>query len=206
MSDVSKQSVIRTYGRYAPFYDMLFGAVQRPGILRMAEAVRTLCSSHILEIGVGTGLALMHYPKTARITGIDLSEDMLQKARERASRLPERNIQLMLMDAEQLQFPDDSFDCVTIPYVLSVTPNPDRLVDEVRRVCRPGGHVVIVNHFGGSRFWWLAERLVRSAASRIGFHSDFDYSRHILKHDWTVLSSKPVNFLGLYRIVVARNE
>ena len=206
MSEVSKQSVIRTYDRYAPIYDVLFGAIQRPGCRRMAEAVHRLEVSHILEVGVGTGLTLPLYPQQAHLTGIDLSEEMLEHARQRAIALPGRDIHLAMMDAERLEFADDSFDCVTVPYVLSVTPNPDRLVAEIRRVCRPGGHILIVNHFSGSRFWWLAERIVRSIADRVGFRSDFDYAHHVLRHDWTVLSVKPINLFGLYRLVVIRND
>ncbi len=206
MSEVSQQSVIRTYDRYAPIYDLLFGAIQRPGCRRMAESVCALEAARILEVGVGTGLTLPLYPEQAHLTGIDLSAEMLEHARQRADQLPNRDIHLAVMDAENLDFEDNSFDCVTVPYVLSVTPNPDRLVAEIRRVCRPGGHILIVNHFSGSRFWWLAERIVRSIADRVGFRSDFDYARHVQRHDWTVLSSKPINLFGLYRLVVIRND
>lgn len=131
---------------------------------------------------------------------------MLEHARRRAEGLPDRDIRLSVMDAEHLQFADDSFDCVTVPYVLSVTPNPDRLVAEIRRVCKPGGHILIVNHFSGNRFWRLAEKATKSFADRIGFRSDFDYARQVLRHDWTVLSSENINRIGLYRLVVIRND
>ena len=205
MSEISPQAVVRTYRFYAPVYDALFGAVLGPGRTRMAKAVSALAPANVLEVGVGTGLALPHYPAGTAVTGIDLSPDMLRRARVVADRLRGRRIDLHEMDAEQLTFEDDSFDCVTVPYVLSVTPDPDRLVAEIRRVCRPGGHILIVNHFSGSRFWWLLERLVRSVADRVGFRSDFDYERHILSHDWHVLSSTPVNLFGLSRLVVIRN-
>ena len=205
MSEISPQAVVRTYRFYAPVYDALFGAVLGPGRTRMAKAVSALAPANVLEVGVGTGLALPHYPAGTAVTGIDLSPDMLRRARVVADRLRGRRIDLHEMDAEQLTFEDDSFDCVTVPYVLSVTPDPDRLVAEIRRVCRPGGHILIVNHFSGSRFWWLLERLVRSVADRVGFRSDFDYARHILSHDWQVLSSTPVNLFGLSRLVVIRN-
>ncbi len=119
--------------------------------------------------------------------------------------MPERHIDLSVMDAERLSFADNSFDCVTVPYVLSVTPDPERLVSELRRVCRPGGHIIIVNHFSGSRFWWLLEQAVRSIADRIGFRSDFSYEHHILSHDWEILTSRAVNLFGLSKLVVIRN-
>lgn len=205
MIDLSTQAVVRAYRFYAPIYDALFGAVLGPGRTQMTKAVSAIDPANVLEVGVGTGLALPHYPAETAVTGIDLSPDMLRRARVVADRLRGRRIDLHQMDAEQLTFEDDSFDCVTVPYVLSVTPDPDRLVAEIRRVCRPGGHILIVNHFSGSRFWWLLERLVRSVADRVGFRSDFDYARHILSHDWQVLSSTPVNLFGLSRLVVIRN-
>lgn len=205
MPDISPNNVVSTYRFYAPLYDLLFGAVLGHGRKRMAHMVRQLEPARILEIGVGTGLTLDQYPQEANLTGIDLSPEMLDRARKRAGEMQGRTIDLHVMDAEALDFDDASFDCVTVPYVLSVTPNPDQLVSELRRVCRPGGHIVIVNHFSGSRFWWLLEQIVRSVADRIGFRSDFDYGRHILSHDWQVESCTPVNLFGLSKLVVIRN-
>lgn len=205
MSDPSKQSVIRTYDRYAPIYDSLFGPIQRAGCVRMAESVAALEPGHILEVGIGTGLTLSMYPERAKVNGIDISPVMLRQAQQRAAGLPSRDIRLAIMDAEQLEFDDNTFDCVAVPYVLSVTPNPDKLVAEIRRVCRPDGHIFIVNHFSGGKLWSLPERLLRSVADKIGFRSNFDYDHHILRHDWTVLSTTPVRLFGLYRLVIIRN-
>lgn len=205
MHEISSQNVVKTYRFYAPLYDLLFGVVLGPGRRHMADAVARLTPASILEVGIGTGLTLARYPEAARCTGIDLSPDMLEHAQRRARELPDRDIELHIMNAEELTFQDATFDCVTVPYVLSVTPDPARLVSELRRVCRPGGHIVIVNHFSGSRFWWLLERAARSLADRIGFRSDFDYHQHILSHDWEVLSARRVNLLGLSKLVVIRN-
>jgi phosphatidylethanolamine/phosphatidyl-N-methylethanolamine N-methyltransferase len=92
-----------------------------------------------------------------------------------------------------------------MPYVLSVTPNPTQLVREVRRVCRKGGTIVLLNHFSGSRAWWLLETLLRPLASRIGFRSEFDFDEHVTRHDWIVSSVVSVNVLGLSRLVTIRN-
>jgi phosphatidylethanolamine/phosphatidyl-N-methylethanolamine N-methyltransferase len=89
--------------------------------------------------------------------------------------------------------------------VLSVTPHPERLVAEIRRVCRKGGTILILNHFSGSRFWWFLERAVRSLANRIGFRSDFCFNEQILKYDWEVQSVRKVNCFGLSRLVTIRN-
>ncbi len=205
MSLPTVHNVTQTYRRYAPFYDRLFGAVLEPGRRRLTEAVQRLAPASILEVGVGTGLTLARYPAGARITGIDLSDPMLDLARERARALPERRIDLHAMDAERMAFADHTFDCVTVPYVLSVTPDPHRLVRELRRVCKPGGRIVILNHFSGGRFWWLLERAARGLADRLGFRSEFSYEAHILAHDWQVESVAAVNLMALSRLVVIRN-
>jgi len=202
---VSEAGVARTYDRLAPLYDTLFGQVLEPGRKRMAQRVRTLQPASLLEVGVGTGLALAGYPAECRIVGIDLSHDMLDRARERAAALPRHQIAIEHMNAERMRFPDGAFDCVTLPYVLSVTPRPAELVREVRRVCKPGGTIIVLNHFSGSRLWWLLERAVRSAAEHVGFRSDFRYDDQILAHDWQVLGVEPVNLFGLSKLVVLRN-
>ena len=202
---VTLESVRRTYGRYAPWYDWIFGAILEPGRRHMSQAVRDLQPRDVLEVGVGTGLTLARYPAAARVTGIDVSTQMLARAQRRAASLPGRHIELLAMDAERMDFADGSFDCVVLPYVLSVTPHPAQLVAELRRVCRKGGHIVVLNHFSGSRFWWWLERCVTSLAGRIGFRSDFSFEEHVLAHDWDVVSVRPVNLLGLSKLVILRN-
>jgi phosphatidylethanolamine/phosphatidyl-N-methylethanolamine N-methyltransferase len=202
----TEKGVVQAYDRYAPLYDRVFGRVLGPGRQLMAEATSALQPASVLEVGVGTGLTLSGYPASTRVVGIDISTDMLERARMRAAAMPERDITLHAMNAERMDFPDGSFDCVTVPYVLSVTPHPDRLVQEIRRVCKPGGSILVVNHFSGSRFWWLMERAVRSVADRIGFRTDFEFERHILSHDWQVVSVQSVNLFGLSKLVVLRNS
>jgi phosphatidylethanolamine/phosphatidyl-N-methylethanolamine N-methyltransferase len=203
---LSAAGVRRAYRFYARHYNMLFGAVLEPGRRALAEAVARLAPRTVLEVGVGTGLTLWRYPPTAAVTGIDLSAEMLAVARRRLARLPGRRIALLAMDAEAMAFPDGSFDCVTLPYVLSVTPDPARLVAEVRRVCRPDGTILILNHFSGSRSWWLLERLLRPAAERIGFRSDFRLDEQVLRHGWEVRAMRKVNLLGLSTLVEIRNR
>ena len=202
----TEAGVVRTYDRFAPLYDRIFGRVLEPGRKLLAEAMSALTPASALEVGVGTGLTLAGYPASTRLVGIDFSPDMLQRAQRRAAALVDRDIALQVMNAERMDFPDNSFDCVTLPYVHSVTPNPPRLVHEIRRVCRPDGVIVILNHFSGSGFWWLMERAVRSAAEHVGFRSDFDYEKHILAYDWEVVSAQKVNLFGLSRLVVLRNR
>ncbi|MEO8719186.1 MAG: class I SAM-dependent methyltransferase, partial [Burkholderiales bacterium] len=168
-------------------------------------SVCALRPATVLEVGVGTGLTLRHYPDSSAITGIDLSEDMIDVARKRLARLPERRVELRTMNAEALEFADGSFDCVTLPYVLSVTPDPDRLCAEVRRVCRKDGTIFILNHFSGNLLWWFLELTVRGAPGRVGFRSDFSFEEQILGRDWQVQSVKKVNIGNLSRLVEIRN-
>jgi phosphatidylethanolamine/phosphatidyl-N-methylethanolamine N-methyltransferase len=205
---VSSIHVVDTYRRYAPFYDRLFGAILEPGRHALAQAASRLPDASplaLLEIGVGTGLTLPLYSPSLEVTGIDISAPMLAKARARAAQIDGRTFDLRLMDGEKLDFPDGTFGCVALPYVLSVTPDPARLVAEVRRVCRKGGTVLILNHFTGSSVWWLLERLARPMADRIGFRSDFDFTQQVLRYDWAVQSVQEVNLLGLSKLVTIRN-
>jgi phosphatidylethanolamine/phosphatidyl-N-methylethanolamine N-methyltransferase len=202
---LSRDAVVRAYRRYAPVYDRIFGGVLDPGRRAMAEAVARAAPPTLLEVGVGTGLMLARYPAATSVVGVDLSEPMLAKARTRAQALAGRSIRLVVMDAEALAFDDGSFDCITVPYVLSVTPDPRRLVAEIRRVCRPGGTILILNHFSGTRFWWLLERAVRPLAGRVGFRSEFSLRTEISRYDWKVERVTDVNLLGLSKLVSIRN-
>jgi len=203
---LSRDVVVRAYRRYAPVYDRIFGGVLDPGRRALADAVRELKPASLLEVGVGTGLMLARYPEATRVVGVDLSMEMLAKASARVPALADRDIRLEVMDAEALTFPDGAFDCVTVPYVLSVTPDPQRLVAEVRRVCRVGGTILILNHFSGSRFWWLLERVVKPVPGEVGFRSDFELAAEISRYDWKVEWMKSVNLFGLSKLVSIRNE
>ncbi len=207
MSPITRQNVESTYNHYAGFYDLLFGAVLQGGRRRMCDAVRGLAPAALLEVGIGTGLTLAQYPAATAVTGIDLSRDMLRHAQRRAAALPGRRIALHCMDAEQLAFEDGTFDCVTLPYVLSVTPEPARLTAELRRVCKPGGDIFVLNHFsGGNAVWAPLERLVSGLAARIGFRSEFPFAPHMQHPDWTVQSVRKVNLLGLTTLVHLKNQ
>ena len=203
---LSRDVVVRAYRRYAPVYDRIFGGVLDPGRRALADAVSELEPASLLEVGVGTGLMLARYPEATRVVGVDLSMEMLAKASARVPALADRDIRLEVMDAEALTFPDGTFDCVTVPYVLSVTPDPQRLVAEVRRVCRVGGTILILNHFSGSRFWWLLERVVKPVPGEVGFRSDFELAAEISRYDWKVEWMKSVNLFGLSKLVCIRNE
>jgi phosphatidylethanolamine/phosphatidyl-N-methylethanolamine N-methyltransferase len=143
---------VRTaYRRWAAIYDQSFGGVSAIARRRTVALVNELPGARVLEVGVGTGLALERYRRDKRITGIDLSAEMLARARARVKRLKLSNVdQLREMDAEATDFPDDTFDIAAAMFVASVVPHPRRLLAEMQRVVREGGHLLFVNHFAAA--------------------------------------------------------
>ncbi|WP_340110079.1 class I SAM-dependent methyltransferase [Pikeienuella sp. HZG-20] len=171
-------AVKASYARWAPIYDKTFGAVTNAGRRKAVGYINGQEGAKVLEVGVGTGLALPHYRPDLHVIGIDFSDDMLKKAREKVRDLGLRQIKgLDQMDARQLSFPDDAFDTVAAMHIVSVVPEPERVVAEMARVCKPGGRIVITNHFSRqSGFLAMIERLSAPFANVLGWHSDFDIS------------------------------
>jgi phosphatidylethanolamine/phosphatidyl-N-methylethanolamine N-methyltransferase len=170
------EAVKAAYRRYARIYDVVFGAVLQPGRRAVLEALNLRPGDRVLEVGVGTGISLPLYPRSVRITGIDVSREMLQKARARVARARLSNVEALLeMDAESMAFPDASFDKVVAMYVVSVVPRPAKLLEELHRVCRPHGDIFIVNHFQSDNpIMGRLERALAGFSSQIGFNPDLD--------------------------------
>ena len=171
---IDEQSVLKAYARWAPVYDWSFGPVADFGRKRAIDVINQR-EGTLLEVGVGTGVALPRYAKHLSITGIDFSPDMLRKARQRKRARRLRNVVgLYEMDASELTFDDNSFDTVVAMYVMTVVPDANKVLRELERVCAPGGEVVIVNHFAqdhGVR--GAVERWMAPAARALGWHPDF---------------------------------
>ena len=204
---VSEKEVIQCYKRYAPFYDWVFGKILQPGRISAIQEISHLNPENILEIGVGTGLMLPMYPSHIPVTGVDISREMLIKAEKKISPNRATTISLLEINGEELPFEDDSFSCIILPYTYSVTPNPERLIKEARRVCKKEtGTIIILNHFSGIKsVWRIFETATKPLAKKIGFNSDFCYKKHIEDINWTVIKSYPVNILSLSRVVVISN-
>ncbi|HZO04054.1 MAG TPA: methyltransferase domain-containing protein [Burkholderiales bacterium] len=170
------EAVKTAYRRYARIYDMVFGAVLQPGRKAVLDALKLKPGDRVLEVGVGTGISLPLYPREVRITGIDVSREMLERARARVARAKLPNVEALLeMDAEAMSFPDASFDKVVAMYVVSVVPRPARLLEELHRVCRPDGEIFIVNHFQSeNRVMGAIERMLGTVSSQIGFDPQVD--------------------------------
>lgn len=192
-------AVTSSYRRWAPVYDGTFGRITRMGRERAVEAVNRR-RGKVLEVGVGTGLSLSAYAPHLEVTGIDYSEDMLARARKRVA--DERLAQvreLRQMDARRLDFPDGHFDTVVAMYLVSVVPEPERVMAEIARVCKPGGQVIIVNHFARDEGWlaWL-ERRFAPMADRLGWHPDFCRSRIMGEPSLQVAEERRMAPLGLF--------
>ncbi|HEX2334364.1 MAG TPA: methyltransferase domain-containing protein [Burkholderiales bacterium] len=170
------EAVKAAYRRYARIYDVVFGAVLQPGRRAVMEALKLRPGDRVLEVGVGTGISLPLYPRDVRITGIDVSREMLEKARSRVARARLANVDALFeMDAEAMAFPDASFDKVVAMYVVSVVPRPTKLLEELHRVCRPDGEIFIVNHFQSENpVMGRLERALAGFSSQIGFNPDLD--------------------------------
>jgi phosphatidylethanolamine/phosphatidyl-N-methylethanolamine N-methyltransferase len=171
--------VMKAYARWAPVYDLVFGGVLFDRGRQAAIAAAERIGGRILEVGVGTGVSLPGYSAKNRITGIDLSEPMLRKARERVAGRALKNVErLEVMDAEHLLFPDESFDVVVAHYVVSTVPNPEAALDEFARMLRPGGEIVLLNRVGADAGMRRAvELLLEPLVRRLGWRTAFPWRR-----------------------------
>ncbi|MGO9048300.1 MAG: class I SAM-dependent methyltransferase [Xanthobacteraceae bacterium] len=177
--DLDKQTVTKAYDRWAPVYDLVFGAVferGRDAAIAAAESV----GGRILEVGVGTGIALPHYSRNSRLCGVDISEQMLRKAQERVTELGLSNVEgLWVMDAEHLTFPDNSFNVVVAQYVVTTAPNPEATLDEFARVLKPGGEIILVSRVGAEAGLRRAlEHWFAPAARKLGWRTEFSFERY----------------------------
>lgn len=199
---VENEFVAGVYEKLANVYDLTFGPALHPGRLVALERMAIKPGDRVLEVGVGTGINLPLYPRNCRVTGIDLSASMLVKARERVLQKGLPNVRLHEMDAANLTFPDEIFDIVYAPYVISVVPDPVRVVREMRRVCRPGGKIVILNHFrSSSPLMAKVERAISPFTVHIGFKSDLDLPGLLAQGELKPLSIQKVSFPRIWSLV-----
>jgi phosphatidylethanolamine/phosphatidyl-N-methylethanolamine N-methyltransferase len=202
------RDTIRTYRLFSGSYDIVFGPVFHPGRKDAVRIANDRPGQRILEVGVGTGLSLPHFRPDSRVTGIDISTEMLAKARRRAERLQLTHVEgLHIMDAENLEFPDNSFDAVLALYVASVVPNPARFASEMRRVCIPGGTIVVVNHFtSDNALMRFMEKRMGHLARHIGFHSDFPFDAFRGESRLLIREVRPSNLFGYWKLLRCVNE
>ena len=167
------RTIVRAYAFLSPVYDILFNRIFHSGRVAAIKLLEIKPGDRILEIGIGTGLNLPLYPRRCSVTGIDISVEMLQKARERVKTLGLTDVALSVMDASNLDFADNTFDHVLATYVVSAVPDPVKTLLEMQRVCKPSGHLVILNHFRSENLILGAlEWILAPVFTRIGFKSD----------------------------------
>jgi phosphatidylethanolamine/phosphatidyl-N-methylethanolamine N-methyltransferase len=204
---VENDFVARVYENIAWGYDLVFGPTLHPGRVDAIKRMGIKPADRVLEVGVGTGINVDLYPADCAVTGIDLSSSMLEKARERVARKGVRNVRLLQMDAANLKFADDSFDIVYAPYVISVVPDPVAVTREMRRVCRPGGRIVILNHFRSSNpLMARIERMISPLTVHIGFKSDLDLPAFLAQAELKPQSIQKVNVPRIWSLVTCVKE
>jgi phosphatidylethanolamine/phosphatidyl-N-methylethanolamine N-methyltransferase len=200
---LSLNAVRDAYRRWAPVYDSTFGLIANRGRRTAVQLINQRRGGRVLEVGVGTGLSLPHYAPYLKITGIDLSPEMLAKASERVQKQDLRQVEaLREMDAAHLDFADNAFDIVVAMYVMTVVPNPERVMQELERVCAPGGEVMIVNHFSqdhGMRGW--VERKMSPYSDQFGWHPVFPIEKVMGRPRLALIERKPLWPGGLFTLV-----
>ena len=205
-STLELNAVKTSYARWAPVYDKTFGAITNVGRRAAVDFINAQDAENVLEVGVGTGLALPNYRPELKVTGIDFSEDMLAKAQAKVENLGLDHVQnLKQMDARTLDFPDASFDVVAAMHIISVVPEPERVMAEMARVCKPGGLIVITNHFARETGMLAQiERLSAPFANLLGWHSDFEISTVLKQPDLTIIEQKSLPPMGMMTFLVLR--
>jgi phosphatidylethanolamine/phosphatidyl-N-methylethanolamine N-methyltransferase len=179
MTDGATTALMRkAYARWAPIYDLVYDKLTEPAA-RAAVNAAVACGPKVLEAGVGTGLSLGYYPDHAEVYGVDLSEDMLRRAQEKVDKRGLAHVKsLQVMDVTRLGFPDEMFDAVTAQFIITLVPEPEVALSEFARVLRPGGEIVLANHWGQPKGPIAAlEELASPVVKAIGWSSAFKASR-----------------------------
>jgi phosphatidylethanolamine/phosphatidyl-N-methylethanolamine N-methyltransferase len=204
---VENDFVARVYEKLASVYDLTFGPTLHPGRLAARDRMGVQPGDRILEVGVGTGINISLYPTDCKITGIDLSRPMLDKAYERVAREGLTNVRLFEMDAARMTFPDNSFDIVYAPYLVSVVPDPVQVAREMSRVCRPGGKIIILNHFrSANAILSRMERAISPFTVHIGFKADLDLPGFLAQAELEPISVEKVNVPKIWSLVTCLKD
>ena len=204
LASMDDDHIVAAYARWAPVYDWSFGAFTRRSRHAAVAELNKLPPARIVELGVGTGISLPLYERKHRITGVDLSRDMLDLARKRVAEDKLGHVEgLHEMDAGNLEFPDRSFDAAMAMFVMTVVPEPGRVLDEMIRVVRPGGRVVLVNHFSvdkGARA--LIERGMERFSSKLGWRPNFPIETVLGRPELRLVEQRSVKVFDLFTMLV----
>jgi phosphatidylethanolamine/phosphatidyl-N-methylethanolamine N-methyltransferase len=201
-------TVRAAYRRYAGVYDLVFGKSFEAGRQQTLDSINRRRGLRVLEVGVGTGLSLPDYHPDNTIVGIDASEEMLRLAHERVAKKGLKNIEsLVEMDAQKMTFEDASFDVVVAMYVMTVVEDPKAVMDELKRVCKPGGDIYIVNHFSAEKAGLRLkfERMIANFAELLGWHADMPMSPLLSSAGIEIVTINRLPPFGMFTMVHCRN-
>ncbi len=195
----------KIYSQFSVLYDRIFTNVFSPRIARVVGSLDIEPESHVLEVGVGTGLSLSSYPSHCDVVGVDLAPDMLERAQRKIDENGWEHVELEQGDAQALHFPDDTFDYVTSFHVVSVVPDPASMIREMARVCRPGGRLVIINHFQSPRrgVASVVDRL-DPITRRLGWRTTLSVSDLLDEVDLEDIQRFKTSPTSLFTVVIAR--
>lgn len=202
-------SIKKAYARWAPIYDLTYRRLTAPG-RKAAVAAGLACGSTILEVGAGTGMSLEDYPRDCTVIATDLSEDMLKLAAKKVREQSLSHVRgVVVMDGCHLGFPDGKFDAVSAQMMITLVPDPEGALDEFARVLRPGGEIILVNHFGADGgVQARVEEAVAPLVSKVGWSSAFKVSRLAAwaarRGDFNIVEVRPLKPLGFFSMVRLR--
>jgi phosphatidylethanolamine/phosphatidyl-N-methylethanolamine N-methyltransferase len=201
---LDERAVVAAYARWAPVYDPIFGVITGRAIRATMRTLNALPDGRVLEVGVGTGIALPLYKPGHRVTGIDLSPDMLRIAERRVRDRGLLNVEAIReMDAANLAFQDGAFDVAVAMFVMSVVPDPRGVLNEMHRVVRPGGRIVTVNHFkADAGFRAGIERWLARYGAKLGWHPEFAIDAVLGHPGMRLIERRSLPPLGLYTLLV----
>ena len=199
---VENDFVTRVYEKITSVYDWTYGPTLHQGRVQAMQRMAIKPGERVLEVGVGTGINTLLYPRDCSVTGIDLTGSMLDKARDRVAREGIHNVRLLEMDAADLKFADGTFDIVYAPYLISVVPDPVAVAREMYRVCRSGGRIIFLNHFRSFNplLAWV-ERAICPFTVHIGFRSDLDLTAFLTQTDLEPVSIEKVNAPKIWSLI-----
>lgn len=197
----------KLYSEFAPFYDKVFGKIFYSRLRQVISNLHIPRGARVLEVGAGTGTSFPAYPRHCEVTGIDLAPDMLARAQEKIEENSWTHLKVLEMDALNLKFPDDSFDYVTAFHVVTVVPDPVGMIEEAKRVCRPGGKIVIVNHFTSDfPLLGVLTETLDPVTRRLGWRTNLRLKPFIEATELTVEKAYKLSKLSLYTVLVGLNQ
>ncbi len=199
---MNMNAVLRAYARLAPVYDTMFGRSLDHG-RKVAVSLVNEKPGRVLEVGVGTGISLPSYLPVNQVTGIDVSAEMLDKARVKVEEMNLSHVkELKAMDASALDFPDASFDTVVGMYLMTVVPDPVKVLMEMERVCSPGGRIIIVNHFASKNgLKGTMEKRLGPLCHFLGWRSDFCLEDLLCCTSWRLVGNHNVGWFRLFKVL-----